>query len=212
MKNKIIGIAVFSTLLLQTFAYSEDSFVKDYLSSPYGEIYKNSYGECWRSRFEDTTEKLEECGYEPPIVEEPVVIEQELVVAPKAVTLTTTVAEEINIRAALLFAFDSAILLDDAKAVLDERIAKYKGRGELTSNVSVIGHTDSMGPDEYNQKLSERRARAVADYLEYNTNIVDDKIDAIGRGESEPEASNNTKEGRSLNRRVVIILNAEITQ
>lgn len=197
-----------SALLIQSYVAAEEQFVKDYMKSPYGQVYTNSYGECWRSRFEETADRLEECGYKP----EPVVVEKELVAAPTAVTLTTTVAEEINIRAALLFGFDSAELSDDAKAVLDERISKYKGRGELTSNVKVIGHTCSIGTEDYNQKLSERRARAVAEYLEQHTNIQDDQIDAIGMGESEPKASNDTEEGRAINRRVVILLDAKVTE
>lgn len=207
MKTQVILAAAFLAVLFQAPAFSGDGFVEGYVGNSYGEIYKNSYGECWRSRFEDTTDKLEECGYEKPVV-----IEQELVMAPTAVTVTTTVAEEINIRAALLFAFDSAALSDDAKAVLNERIAKYKGRGELTSNVSVIGHTDSTGPEAYNQGLSERRAKSVAEYLEQHTNIVDEQIDAIGKGENEPKASNDTKEGRAINRRVVIILDGKVSQ
>lgn len=209
MKKQVILAVALSAVLSQPTVFAADGYVKDYLASPYGEVYKNSYGECWRTRFDDTKDKLEECGYEKPA---PVVVEQELVVEPTAMTLTTTVAEEINIRAALLFDFDSAVLSDDAKTVLDERISKYKGRGELTSNVSVIGHTDSIGSEAYNQKLSERRAKAVAEYLEQNTNIVDDQIDAIGKGESEPKASNKLKEGRIINRRVVIILDAKMSQ
>ncbi len=211
MKKTIILAAALAAVLSQSSVFAGDGFVEDYVTSPYGEVYKNSYGECWRSRFDDTTDKLEECGYEKP-APAPIIVEQEIVAAPTAVTLTTQVAEEINIRAALLFGFDSAVLSDDAKAVLDERIAKFKGRGELTSNVVVIGHTDSTGPEAYNQILSEKRAKAVAAYLEQNTNIIDDQIDAIGKGESEPSASNDTREGRALNRRVVIILNGKVKQ
>lgn len=208
MKKQTILSIAFLVALSHTSVYADDGFVEDYVSSPYGEVYKNSYGECWRSRFDDTTDKLEECGYEKPVV----VIEKELVIAPTAATLTTTVAEEINIRAALLFSFDSAVLSADAKSVLDERISKYKGKGELTSNVSVIGHTDSTGPEAYNQKLSERRAASVAKYLEQNTNIVDEQIDAIGKGETVPTASNDTKVGRELNRRVTIVLDAQVNE
>ncbi|MCW8928885.1 MAG: OmpA family protein [Gammaproteobacteria bacterium] len=208
MKKQLILAAAFSSVLFQPIAFAGDGFVESYVGNPYGEVYKNSFGECWRSRFEDTTEKLEECGYEKSMV----VVEQEMVIAPTAATVTTTIAEEINIRAAMLFDFDSAALSDDAKAVLDERISKYKGRGELTSNVSVVGHTDSTGPEAYNQGLSERRAKAVAEYLEQHTNIVDSQIDTMGKGESEPKASNDTKEGRAINRRVVIILDGKATQ
>ena len=206
MKKIIIAMLALAVVLSQSTVIADD-FVNDYVSSPYGEVYKNSYGECWRSRFEDTTEKLEECGY----VKE-VIVEQELVVAPTAATLTTRVAEVINIRAALLFAFDSDVLSEDAKAVLDERTAKYKGRGELTANVEVVGHTDSAGSEVYNQGLSERRAQAVASYLEDITHITDNQIDASGRGENDPAASNGTKEGRAANRRVVIILDAELKE
>jgi OOP family OmpA-OmpF porin len=209
MKKILITSAVLSAVLLQPIVHADDGFVQGYVTSPYGEVYKNSYGECWRSRFDDTTDKLEECGYEKPM---PLVIEKELVATQTAVTMTTTVADEIIIQAALLFAFDSAVLSDNAKAVLDERIAKYKGRGELTSNVKVIGHTDSTGPEEYNQQLSERRAKSVAEYLEQNTNITDDQIDAVGKGENEPKASNDTSEGRAINRRVIIILEGKVTQ
>lgn len=211
MKIRVILAVALSLVLWQSSVVAEDGFVNDYVTSPYGEVYKNSYGECWRSRFDDATDKLEECGYEKP-APEPIIVEQEIVAAPTAVTVTTQVAEEINIRAALLFAFDSAVLSDDAKAVLDERISKFKGRGELTSNVVVIGYTDSTGPEAYNQILSEKRAQAVATYLEHNTNIIDEQIDAIGKGESEPSATNDTRDGRALNRRVVIILNGKVNQ
>jgi len=208
MKKVTVLAVILSLILFQSAVATDgDGFVESYVTSPYGEVYKNSYDECWRSRFADTTEKLEECGYEP----EPVVT-QEIVVTDTAGTITTTINNVINIRAALLFAFDSDILSNDAKAVIDERTAKYRDRGKLTSNVEVVGHTDSTGSASYNQGLSERRARAVADYLTQNTNITSEKIDAVGRGETDPIASNNTKEGRAENRRVTIVLNGEVTE
>ncbi|MFK5894444.1 MAG: OmpA family protein [Pseudomonadota bacterium] len=191
-------------------AMAEGDMVNNYVKSA-GGVVKNSYGECWRSRFEDTTEKLEECGYEPPA---PIIIEKEIVIAPAATaaTVTTTVFEDIAISAALLFGFDSADLSDDAKAVIDERVEKFKGKAELTQNVSVIGHTDSTGPEAYNQKLSERRAQAVATYLEANTNISDNQIDVEGKGESDPAASNATRDGRSANRRVIIHVEGKVVK
>lgn len=207
MKKLVILSIAFAAVLSQSavMANETDELVEGYVKSPYGEVYKNSYGECWRTRFKDTTEKLEECGYAKEIV-----ATQELVLTETAATLTTTVAEEINIRAALLFAFDSDVLSNDAKAVIDDRTAKYREKGRLTSNVEVIGHTDSTGTEAYNQDLSERRARSVARYLEANTNITDDNINTSGRGETEPTASNATREGRAANRRVIIILNGEL--
>jgi len=69
--------------------------------------------------------------------------------------------------------------------------------------IEIIGHTDSTGPEDYNQRLSELRARVVADWLIRN-GINSKRIKAIGKGESEPIADNSTPEGRAKNRRTEI--------
>lgn len=69
--------------------------------------------------------------------------------------------------------------------------------------VHVVGHTDSVGPEAYNQQLSERRARSVVDYLA-SRGVPRDRLRSEGRGETEPRASNATEAGRQLNRRVEI--------
>ncbi len=71
--------------------------------------------------------------------------------------------------------------------------------------VAVAGHTDSVGSDSYNHKLSERRAAAVADYLR-SKGVKDARIEVIGFGETLPVADNNTPEGRAQNRRVELTL------
>ena len=72
------------------------------------------------------------------------------------------------------------------------------------TKVSVVGFTDSTGPEAYNQKLSERRAQAVKKYLVDSGYVKADMIAAEGRGEADPVADNKTKEGRAKNRRVEI--------
>ncbi|WP_165481038.1 OmpA family protein [Vibrio metoecus] len=69
--------------------------------------------------------------------------------------------------------------------------------------VNIVGHTDSLGSDKYNQWMSERRAKTVADYFIAN-GISPSRITALGRGESEPIANNNSELGRAQNRRVEI--------
>ena len=71
--------------------------------------------------------------------------------------------------------------------------------------VAVSGHTDSTGSNEYNQKLSEKRANSVASYLK-TRNIVDARFEIVGFGENYPIADNSTPEGRALNRRVELTL------
>jgi len=71
--------------------------------------------------------------------------------------------------------------------------------------VEVAGHTDSTGSSEYNQKLSERRAEAVAQYLE-GQGLRNDRVITVGAGETRPVASNDTPDGRQANRRVELTL------
>jgi outer membrane protein OmpA-like peptidoglycan-associated protein len=85
--------------------------------------------------------------------------------------------------------------------MLDELIAVLRNLPQVRGVIE--GHTDSVGPEAYNQQLSERRARAVMDYL-HNAGIGDNQFTAVGFGESRPIASNDTDEGRAANRRVVL--------
>src|SRR5690606_19335129 len=97
--------------------------------------------------------------------------------------------------------FDSAELTSNAR----EQLVAVANR--LTSanlvGARVIGHTDSVGSDQYNQGLSERRARSVADLLA-SQGVPADELTAEGRGESQPVADNETDAGRAQNRRVEI--------
>jgi len=96
------------------------------------------------------------------------------------------------------FDFDRATIRPDGIAILDEVVVILKD--EATIDVSVDGHTDAIGSDEYNQRLSERRAQAVRDYL-VRKGISPSRLRTRGFGESEPVASNDTEEGRAQNRR-----------
>ncbi|WGY47385.1 OmpA family protein [Vibrio sp. ABG19] len=103
------------------------------------------------------------------------------------------------------FANDSAELSADKKAQLNDLVIFMKEHPQ--AKVEVTGHTDSSGPEAYNQKLSEKRAQAVAAVLE-EKGIAAYRIKATGQGESSPVASNKTAEGREQNRRVEIVIPA----
>lgn len=104
------------------------------------------------------------------------------------------------------FDFDKANIRQDAAPVLDEAVATLKEAS--TINIAVEGHTDSKGSDEYNQKLSERRADAVRDYLAGH-GVSKSRMTSAGFGESRPVASNDTDEGRAQNRRVELRVTGE---
>lgn len=100
----------------------------------------------------------------------------------------------------LLFDFDSAVIKKDVATALDEAGKIAKNNPEL--KVTVEGHTDSTGPEDYNQMLSEKRAQAVADYLVNNAGVSVGNLKVVGYGEMKPAYSNDTREGRAKNRRV----------
>ena len=99
------------------------------------------------------------------------------------------------------FATDSAAIDPASAVVLDVAAEQLRSRDNV--RVVVEGHTDSTGADAYNQALSQRRADAVAKYLE-SKGVPANRLTARGMGESNPVASNDTREGRALNRRVAL--------
>jgi outer membrane protein OmpA-like peptidoglycan-associated protein len=107
----------------------------------------------------------------------------------------------------VLFSIDSAVLSGSARGALDE-VASVFIEHPKTAIISQ-GHTDSTGSEEHNQDLSERRARAVANYL-VGQGVDDSRITSIGYGEGHPVASNETDSGRRANRRVDLLLKAKV--
>lgn len=108
----------------------------------------------------------------------------------------------------ILFGFDSDKLSPAAQENLRNLAESLKKHAN--TEVLLVGHTDSVGSDSYNQGLSERRAKAAADYL-IALGLPATRIKATGRGESEPIASNDTEAGRQENRRVEVAIFADAT-
>lgn len=109
--------------------------------------------------------------------------------------------------------FDSAILFDvnksDLKLGTRDNLTKFSEilKKYPDTNLVIEGHTDSTGSDEYNMKLSKQRAQSVADFLS-GLGVSNNRFTIVGYGESKPIASNDTPEGRQLNRRVEISITA----
>ena len=134
-------------------------------------------------------------------VEEPEV-SQELVITETAISHTVIVDDHFSLDGAVLFPFDSAALSDDGKAIIDERIVKYLGKVQDMLDIDVVGYTDDVGAEDYNQTLSVERAQAVADYIDAQTDIPHNKVKVRGKGESMAEG--DTAEDRAVDRRVII--------
>lgn len=110
---------------------------------------------------------------------------------------------KITFDSGILFMTNSSSLQSEAKLNIS-KLAKILNKYPDT-NVLITGHTDSDGTEEYNQTLSEKRAKAVSDYA-ITQGIASSRISVVGLGETEPVASNDTPEGKKLNRRVEIAI------
>ena len=120
---------------------------------------------------------------------------------PAAAAAPSSVKQAITIQAEALFDFDKSVLKPAGKKSIDDAVAKMQSID--VQMVIATGHTDSIGTDAYNQKLSERRATSVKEYM-VSKGIPAAKITTLGKGETQPVATNKTKEGRAKNRRVDI--------
>jgi OmpA-OmpF porin, OOP family len=138
--------------------------------------------------------KVDANGCPPPpppvaVVEEVVVVKEE-----------TIVIRDVH------FEFDSAKLTAADKVKLDTIVTRLKKEAPGTQ-LRVTGHTDSVGSDTYNKKLSDRRAHSVVEYLVSNGIPRSSFVSVQGAGESQPVADNKTADGRAMNRRVEIQIN-----
>ena len=135
-----------------------------------------------------------------PVVEAPAPAPAPMA-APAPAPAPVPTSEKVSFAAEALFDFDKSVVKPEGKAALDDLLVKLQGMN--TEVMVTVGHTDSVGSDAYNQKLSLRRAEAVKAY------IVSKGVDAArvyteGKGESAALADNKTAEGRAKNRRVTV--------
>lgn len=112
---------------------------------------------------------------------------------------------KVTFESGLLYDFGSDVVRPEAQVNLSElarSLKKYPG-----SDLLIVGHTDNVGSEAYNQGLSERRASAASNYL-VSQGVKPTRLSTRGMGELEPVATNDTEEGRRLNRRVEVAIYA----
>ena len=172
-----------------------------------GTVWKNGTNElCWRDSNWTPATAVQECdgALKPaPKVEAPKPAPAPAPVpAPKPAPVPPApVSEKVTFAADTFFDFDKAVLKPEAKAKLDDLVSKTSGIN--LEVIIAVGHTDSVGTDEYNQKLSVRRSEAVKAYLT-SKGVEKNRVYTEGKGEKQPVADNKTKEGKAKNRRVEI--------
>lgn len=180
-----------------------------YWTAKDGVVARSGTNLCWRAGYWTPAAAIAEC--DPDLVPKPAPVAAASPPPPTVQAPAPAPAprpappaplmEKVSLSAETLFDFDKAVVKPEGARRLDELVASLS-----SVNLEVliaIGHTDSIGSDAYNQKLSQRRADAVKAYL-VGKGIPPERVTAEGKGERAPVASNKTREGRAANRRVEI--------
>ncbi len=199
--NKIAALFATAALAGGAFAQNVDNW-----RATDGTVWKNGSNEyCWRDTGWTPATGVQGCdGVPAPAAPAPVAAPAQAPAAAPAAAPVVPVApatEKVSFAADAFFDFDKATLKPEGKAKLDDLSDKVKG---ITLEVIIaVGHTDSVGADAYNQKLSEKRAQAVKDYLTSKGTDAS-RVYVEGKGEKQPVADNKSADGRAKNRRVEI--------
>ena len=168
-------------------------------------VWKNGTNElCWRDNFWTPATAAAGCDgalVAPAAAPAVVVVVPVAPVVPAPAQPAPPAASKVTYAADAFFDFDKYVLKPEGKAKLDDLVGKVKGVN--LEVIIAVGHTDSIGTVEYNQKLSVRRAEAVKAYL-VSKGIEKNRVYTEGKGEKQPVADNRTAEGRAKNRRVEI--------
>ncbi len=175
-----------------------------------GDVWKNVAGECWRDASWTPATAAAGCDgalvapkSAAPAAPAPVAAPVAPVAAPAPAPAPApaAAAAKVTYGADAFFDFNKSVLKPEGKAKLDDLVGKVKGIN--LEVIIAVGHTDSVGSDAYNQKLSVSRSEAVKAYL-VSKGIEKNRVYTEGKGEKQPVADNKTKEGQAKNRRVEI--------
>jgi OOP family OmpA-OmpF porin len=184
-----------------------------YVQDARGVIARDPFGLCWRTGYWTPADAVPGC--DAPLCVPPEHLENgkcvappppppppaEPAPAPAPAPAPVPTSEKVSYSADAFFDFDKAVLKPAGKASLDDLTGKLK---DINLEVIIaVGHTDSVGTDAYNQKLSVRRAEAVKAYLQ-SKGVEANRIYTEGKGKKQPVADNKSAEGRAKNRRVEI--------
>ena len=210
--NKVASLfatAALATSMSGAFAQSVDNWVNGSGNLPW----KNGTNElCWRDGSWTPATALADCdgAIKPVVAPAPAPVAAPApapapaaapVAPPAPAPVAAPVSEKVTFAADAFFEFDKSVLKPEGKAKLDDLVSKMGGMN--LEVIIAVGHTDSVGTDTYNQKLSVRRSEAVKAYL-VSKGIEKNRVYTEGKGEKQPVADNKTAEGRAKNRRVEI--------
>jgi OmpA-OmpF porin, OOP family len=173
-----------------------------YAQDSRGNAVKTTYGKCWRTGYWTPAMATEEC--DPDLVKK---AEAPAAPAPAPVVPAgpeKPAFEKITLQAETLFDFDKAVVRDDGKKTLDEKVVAAMKQYPQVEVVLVTGHADRIGKDSYNQDLSQRRADAVKAYLT-GQGVDAARVETAAKGEAEPVASCTDVKGKESGKNKALV-------
>ena len=189
---KLTGAAV--AFALATLAGTAQAATPGYVSTAGDQVWTSPYGQCWKTT--DWTPEKAAAPCDAVRVVQAAVPPPVAVAPPPPTPIVTApppqppVIEQISLSSDVLFAFDKAELKPEGMKKIDDIASRLKGAN--VQLINTIGHADRIGPDKYNQQLSEKRAEAVKEYLAQQ-GVETSKVHSEGRGKSDPVTGDQCK-------------------
>ncbi|HSP00816.1 MAG TPA: OmpA family protein [Thioalkalivibrio sp.] len=205
-----LGCVMVASLTVTAHAHSGVEDVKGtagYILDARGNVVRNGPGgDCWRSSQWSKDLAIKACDPDlfPERAEAPPPAAPAPRPAPTPPPAPRMVEETRTLDAGALFAINSTEISDRGRSDLDQ-LVRDLGNLDSVDSINVVGHTDSTGTASYNMDLSERRAESVKAYM-VSKGVDPQRITTSGMGLTQPVASNDTREGRTQNRRVEITI------
>lgn len=201
--NKLAKLVFAATAVVALSASAQENIqaktpTSAYVQDARGVVARDPFGLCWHSGYWTPADSVAGCDGELVKAAAPAAAPAP---APAPAAAPAPTSEKVTFAADAFFDFDKSVLKPDGKAKLDDLTSKLQGMN--LEVIIAVGHTDSIGTDAYNQKLSVRRAEAVKAYL-VSKGIEANRVYTEGKGKKQPVASNKTAAGRAKNRRVEI--------
>ncbi len=201
--NKLAKLVFAATAVVALSASAQENIqaktpTSAYVQDARGVVARDPFGLCWHTGYWTPADSVAGCDGELVKAAAPAAAPAP---APAPAAAPAPTSEKVTFAADAFFDFDKSVLKPDGKAKLDDLTSKLQGMN--LEVIIAVGHTDSIGTDAYNQKLSVRRAEAVKAYL-VSKGIEANRVYTEGKGKKQPVASNKTAAGRAKNRRVEI--------